>query len=174
MTQPIYMVGARGCGKTTVGQALAGTLGYAFIDTDQMLLSTTGRSVAQIVESEGWVGFRAKESEILRSITGGRKVVATGGGIVLAEANRRFMRANGTVIYLYAQADILARRLEASPEEDQRPSLTGRPIAEEIAEILLAREALYQDAAHHVLDASLAPEVVVSAILSQLHPCAAG
>lgn len=174
MTQPIYLVGARGCGKTTVGQALAGVLGYEFIDTDQLLLSTTGRSVAQIVESEGWGGFRAKESAILRSTTGGRKVIATGGGIVLSEANRRCMRANGTVIYLHAQPDILARRLEAFPEEDQRPSLTGRPIAEEIAEILLAREALYQDAAHHVLDASPSPDAVVSAILQRLHPCAAG
>ncbi|NDL64958.1 shikimate kinase AroL [Acerihabitans arboris] len=174
MTQPIYMVGARGCGKTTVGQALALTLGYEFTDTDQMLLRATGRSVAQIVESEGWAGFRAKESEMLRAVAGGRKVIATGGGIVLAEANRRFMRASGTVIYLHAPAGVLARRLEAFPEEDQRPSLTGRPIAEEIAEVLLAREALYQDAAHHVLDASASPERVVSAILRQLHPCAAG
>ncbi|WP_410016230.1 shikimate kinase AroL [Sodalis sp. C49] len=174
MTQPIYLVGARGCGKTTVGLALAGVLGFEFMDTDQLLLSTTGRSVAQIVKSEGWAGFRARESAILRAIAGGRKVIATGGGIVLAEANRRFMRANGTVIYLHARPEVLARRLEAFPEEDQRPSLTGRPIAEEIAEILLAREALYQDAAHHVLDASSSPEAVVSAILQQLHPCAAG
>lgn len=174
MTQPIFMVGARGCGKTTVGQALAQALGYNFADTDQMLLQMNGRSVAQIVEHEGWGGFRAKESEVLRMATGSGKVIATGGGIVLAENNRRYMRANGTVIYLYAPAGILARRLEAFPEEDQRPSLTGRPIAEEIAEILLAREALYQDAAHHVMDACVSPDRVVAEILRQLYPCAAG
>jgi shikimate kinase len=170
MTQPIFMVGARGCGKTTVGQVLALALGYEFTDTDEMLLRTTGQSVAQIVESDGWVGFRAKESEILKTVTGVRKVIATGGGIVLAAANRQFMHSCGTVIYLHAPADVLARRLEAFPEEDQRPSLTGRPIAEEIAEILLAREALYQDAAHYVFDATVSPDGVVDAIVRQLQP----
>jgi len=170
------MVGARGCGKTTVGRALAQALGFQFNDTDLILLQSTGLSVAQIVEQEGWAGFRARESEILQrvAITDGNQVVATGGGIVLSEANRRFMRAGGTVFYLHAPAAVLAQRLEAVPEEGQRPSLTGRPIAEEITEILLAREALYQDAAHHVLDASLPPQEVVSAIMQRLYPCPAG
>lgn len=168
MTQPIFMVGARGCGKTTVGQALALALGYEFTDTDQMLLDTTGQSVAQIVENEGWAGFRAREGEMLKTVTGLQRVIATGGGIVLAIGNRQYMRASGTVIYLHAPAVVLAQRLEAFPEEDQRPSLTGRPIAEEIAEILLAREALYQDAAHYVLDATESPEGVVAAILQIL------
>jgi len=170
MTQPIFMVGARGCGKTTVGQVLALVLGYEFTDTDEMLLRSTGQSVAQIVESEGWAGFRAKESAILHSVAGANKVIATGGGIVLSAANRQFMHANGAVIYLHAPAEVLARRLEAFPEQDQRPSLTGRPIAEEIAEILLAREALYQDAAHFVLDATVAPDSVADAIVRQLQP----
>ncbi|XBS71824.1 shikimate kinase AroL [Acerihabitans sp. KWT182] len=172
MIQPIFMVGARGCGKTTVGRALARALGFAFADTDLELLRSTGLSVAQIVEQEGWAGFRIRESEILHGMAsaGGNQVIATGGGIVLSESNRRYMRASGTVFYLYAPAEVLASRLEAVPEEDQRPSLTGRPIAEEIKEILLARETLYQDAAHHVLDASLAPEDVVSAIMQRLCP----
>lgn len=176
ITQPIFMIGARGCGKTTVGRELARALGFQFTDTDLILLQSTGLSVAQIVEQEGWAGFRTRESDILHESAnaGGSQVIATGGGIVLSETNRRFMRAVGTVFYLYAPADVLAQRLEAVPEEDQRPSLTGRPIAEEITEILLAREALYQDAAHYVLDASLPPPDVVSAIMQRLCPCAAG
>ena len=174
--QPIYMVGARGCGKTTIGRALAQALGFQFSDTDLELLASTGQSVAQIVEAEGWAGFRARESGILQKVTGtgGNRVIATGGGIVLSEANRRFMRDHGIVVYLHAPVDVLAHRLSAVPEEDQRPSLTGRPIIEEIEEILLAREALYQDAAHHVLDASAPPQEVVSAIMRQLCPSAAG
>jgi shikimate kinase len=175
MTQSIFMVGARGCGKTTVGRALAQALGFRFSDTDWVLLQSTGKSVAQIVETEGWAGFRAKESDVLRQVAraDGHQVIATGGGIVLSEANRQFMRANGTVIYLHAGAAILARRLEASPQADQRPSLTGKPIAEEIAEILAAREVLYREVAHHVLDASAAPQTVVSIIVQHLYPCAA-
>ncbi|TKI06368.1 shikimate kinase AroL [Martelella alba] len=176
MTQPIYLVGARGCGKTTVGCALAQALGFQFSDTDHALLASTGQSVARIVETEGWTGFRARESEILHKVTGacGHQVIATGGGIVLSEANRRFMREHGIVVYLHAAAAVLAHRLSTVPQEEQRPSLTGRPITEEIEEILLARESLYQDAAHHVLDASAAPQDVVLAIMRQLCPCAAG
>lgn len=173
MTQPIFMVGARGCGKTTVGQALAQALGYEFTDTDRLLLLRTGQSVAEIVANEGWSGFRAKESELLKHVSAGQQVIATGGGIVLSAENRRFMKSRGTVIYLFAPAEELARRLQAYPEADQRPSLTGRPVIEEIGQVLAEREALYQDAAHHVFDGCLPPHQVVSAIMQQLSASAA-
>ncbi len=173
MTQPIFMVGARGCGKTTVGQALSQLLGYEFSDTDQTLLQVSGLSVAQIVEKEGWSGFRDRESGILQAVSGKNKVIATGGGIVLSAANRQFMRSQGCVIYLKVPANELLRRLKAFPEEHQRPSLTGRAMTDEIEQVLAQREALYQEAAHHVLDASRTPDEVVFAILQQLHPSAA-
>ncbi|KYP97362.1 shikimate kinase [Sodalis-like endosymbiont of Proechinophthirus fluctus] len=168
MTQPLFMVGARGCGKTTVGQTLARVLGCAFTDTDEMLWRSNGKTVADIVAEEGWMGFRARESEILASVTQGQTVVATGGGIILSAANRRFIRARGTVVYLNVSAQELARRLQAYPEEAQRPSLTGKPMIEEIAEVLATREKLYQEAAHHIVDASQAPDDVVYTILQQL------
>lgn len=168
MTQPIFLVGARGCGKTTVGVALAQALDRDFVDTDNYLLTTTRMSVADIVAQEGWNGFRARETQALKSVTSPDVVVATGGGMVLAEGNRQFMREQGVVIYLRAPAQILAGRLEAFPEEGQRPTLTGKPIVDEIVEVLAAREALYRQAAHHVIDASHAPDSVVDAILAAL------
>lgn len=147
MTQPLFMVGARGCGKTTVSQALSRVLGYAFADTDEMLCRYTGKTVAETVAKEGWPGFLARESEILTSVTKGNAVVATGGGIILSAASRFFIRERGTVVYMHATAHELLRRLQALPEEDQRPSLTGKPMIEEIAEVLAARENLYQEAA---------------------------
>ena len=71
MTQPIFMVGARGAGKTTVGSALANALGYKFSDTDLHLLRTSGLSVADIVDREGWQGFRRRETETLKTISSG-------------------------------------------------------------------------------------------------------
>jgi len=168
MTQPIYLVGARGCGKTTVGVALAQALGFNFVDTDHYLLTTTKMSVADIVAQEGWDGFRHRESGALQSVTAPDTVIATGGGMVLAESNRHFMREHGVVIYLRAPAQILASRLEAFPEEGQRPTLTGRPITDEIVEVLAAREALYNQAAHHVVDATHPPEDIVAAVLAAL------
>lgn len=168
MTQPIFMIGARGAGKTTVGSALATALRYKFADTDSYLLQTSQLSVAEIVEREGWDGFRRRETKALESISAAMTVVATGGGVVLSEHNRHFMRRAGTVIYLRSPAAILANRLQASPLEDQRPTLTGKPITEEMLEVLSEREVLYQAAANIVVDGAQDPACVVDAILDAL------
>lgn len=169
MNQTIFMVGARASGKTTIGRALADALGMAFVDTDHYMLETSSLTVAEVVASEGWEGFRTRESEALRIVTQPGVVVATGGGMVLAQANRDFMRERGTVFYLCAPASLLAARLESSPESAQRPSLTGRSIVDEVNEVLAAREKLYRDTAHHVLDASAPPTAVVGQALQFLN-----
>lgn len=168
MTQTIFMVGARGAGKTTVGSALALALGYQFTDTDLFMQQTTQMSVAEMVANEGWLGFRRRESIALQTVTRPSTVVATGGGAILAEENRQFMRQHGTVIYLRAPAEVLAQRLEEYPQDTQRPTLTGRPIAEEMLEVLAAREALYQETAHYVMDGTGSPQQVVEKILAAL------
>ncbi|MCU5772075.1 shikimate kinase AroL [Erwiniaceae bacterium BAC15a-03b] len=168
MSLPIYLIGARGCGKTTVGLALSQALAYAFSDTDYFLQQTTQQTVAEIVAAEGWEGFRRRETQALMAVTAPSTVIATGGGMVLAEENRRFMREHGRVVYLKADPEVLASRLEAYPEEDQRPTLTGRPIADEMVEVLAQRDRLYQQAAHHVINAMQTPEQVVQTLLQTL------
>lgn len=168
MSLPIYLIGARGCGKTTVGKALSQATGYAFCDTDHYLQHTTQRSVAQIVAEEGWEGFRARESASLRAVTAPASIIATGGGMVLAESNRRFMRDNGQVIWLNAAPDVLAARLVMQPEAEQRPTLTGRPVVEEMHDVLRERAHLYRQAAHHEVDAMQPPERVVEQLLRLL------
>lgn len=168
MSQPIFMVGARGCGKTTVGSELARALGYDFVDTDLYMQQTSHMSVADVVAREGWQGFRQRESLALHQVTQARCVIATGGGMVLSESNRLYLRAQGTVIYLNASASLLGERLEACPEAHQRPTLTGRPIAEEMADVLAARETLYRETAHHVINASSSPQTIVEDILRAL------
>ncbi|MHA6310372.1 shikimate kinase AroL [Pantoea sp. USHLN298] len=168
MSLPIFLIGARGCGKTTVGKALSQALGYAFCDTDHHLQLTTQRSVAEIVAAEGWEGFRARETESLRAVTAPLTVIATGGGMVLAEENCRFMQEQGRVIWLSASPEVLAERLESQPETAQRPTLTGRPIADEMEEVLRERAHLYRAAAHHQVNAMQSPDGVVDEILHSL------
>ena len=170
MSSPVYLIGARGCGKTTVGQALALAVGYVFCDTDHHLQQVTGKTVAEIVAEEGWQGFRRRESDSLIAVTAPDKVIATGGGMILAEENCQFMREHGHVIYLNASANILATRLEVNPDSAQRPTLTGRPIVEEMSEVLAARDALYRQTAHDIVDAMQDPEAVVKQILAVLSP----
>mgnify|MGYP002597206616 FL=1 len=168
MTQPIFLIGPRGCGKTTVGHALARARHFQFSDTDHRLQAHEQRTVAEIVQAEGWARFRELETLSLKAVTLPNTVIATGGGIVLAEGNRQFMRENGVVIYLQASVSALIDRLEAYPKAEQRPTLTGKPEREEVGEVLAQREALYRDAAHHIVDATASPDRVVEQIMSML------
>lgn len=173
MTRPIFMVGARGCGKTTVGGELARALGYKFVDTDIYMQETSQLTVADVVAQEGWPGFRRRESAALQAVTQPQCVIATGGGIVLLNENRRFMQEQGSVIYLHAPAGLLAQRLVSDPLAEQRPTLTGRPIAAEMGAVLAEREAFYQSVAHHVIDATQPPQSIVADILQALRLTAA-
>ncbi|MEG5552236.1 shikimate kinase AroL [Enterobacter wuhouensis] len=168
MNPPIFLVGPRGCGKTTVGTELARACDSQFVDTDHWLQENAGQSIAGIVENEGWESFRARETATLEAVTAPSTVIATGGGIILADYNRRFMREKGIVIYLCAPVATLVGRLEAFPEEGQRPALTAKPLSEEVSEVLAERDALYREAAHHVVDASAPPKEVVIQIITAL------
>lgn len=132
MTQLIFLVGPRGCGKTTVGHALAKVRSFKFADTDHELQEHEQRTVAAIVQQEGWERFRALETQALERVAQPATIIATGGGIILSEYNRQFMRENGVVIYLEASVSALIDRLEAYPKAEQRPTLTGKPIREEV------------------------------------------
>lgn len=168
MTIPIFLIGARGCGKTTTGKALAQAHAWQFVDTDHRLQETAQMTVADLVKLEGWDGFRARETATLEEVTRPSRIIATGGGIILSEYNRRFMRENGVVIYLSAPASVLVERLEAYPKASQRPTLTGKPVRDEVGEILAVRDPIYREAAHYVVNSAQAHENVIADIQAAL------
>ena len=84
---------------------------FQFSDTDHRLQVHEQRTVAEIVQAEGWA-FRELETLSLKAVTLPNTVIATGGGIVLAEGNRQFMRENGVVIYPQAPVSALIDRLK--------------------------------------------------------------
>lgn len=169
----IYLVGARGSGKTTVGSLLAENLKCAFEDLDQSLCARERRSVAEIVAQEGWPRFRELETEVLREVStrharSGHAVLATGGGIVLAAPNREFLRGHGHVIWLKSDASLLAGRLAANPENGQRPALTNHGLIGEVEQILSERTPLYQACAHKIVDCAAAPCAIAARIATYL------
>lgn len=171
----VFLVGMRASGKTTLGRALADRLGYAFTDTDELVVRTSGRDVASLVAVEGWEGFRNRESLALRAAAAPFTVVATGGGVVLGEANRLFLRHSGLCVYLAAGPAVLAERLRRNPCLGQRPALTGAGAgtssaawnpAQEVEAVLNQRESLYREAAHHVVRADRPAPDVLAALTS--------
>jgi shikimate kinase len=154
MKEMVFLIGFRGTGKTTIGERLARKLGYSFIDTDQRICQRKGASVKTIVAREGWEGFRNCEAGILtESGNTKRTVVATGGGAVLHRQFWQGIGNNATIIWLTAESDVLLQRIcRDASTTDNRPSLTGKEVGQEILEILREREPLYRELAHFTVD----------------------
>ncbi|WP_413492444.1 shikimate kinase AroL [Morganella psychrotolerans] len=165
----IYLIGARGAGKTTLGKPLSHALLYDFIDTDARVTQLCRMSIAELVERSGWDCFRELESDVLRQVSQPQHLVSTGGGIVMAPENRAFMQSTGWVVYLRATAEVLAERLSHTPQAHQRPSLTGKCIVGEMAEVLQKREPLYLECADIVVDATRPIPELIGHICSRIH-----
>ena len=175
MTDNIFLVGMMGAGKTTLGRALARRLGREFVDCDRELVERTGVPVATIFEIEGEEGFRRRESGVLQELCArDRCVIATGGGVVLTEANRDLMRTSGTVVYLKARLESLWERTR---HDSTRPLLATPDPRARLAELLAEREPLYRQTAHVVVETGQqSPATAVGRVLAALrdHEAAGG
>ena len=164
----IFLIGLRGSGKTTVGRALAKRSGLPFRDADAELEARAGRSIRDIFLTDGEAAFRDLEEQTLNGlIARGPAVIATGGGVVLREANRARLRAAGKVIWLIAEADALWQRMHAdSATVEQRPDLSCGGLAE-IQEQMRLREPLYRSIADLIIDTGgRSPEEIATDILA--------
>jgi shikimate kinase len=146
----IFLVGLMGAGKTSVGKLLARRLGKTFIDADHEIERITGVRIPLIFEIEGESGFRARESKILAELlTRSHIVLATGGGAVLLEQNRRLLSECGTVVYLRATPQDLWHRTR---HDRNRPLLhTANPLAK-LNDLFVERDPLYREVAHLIVD----------------------
>jgi shikimate kinase len=154
----LVLIGARAAGKTTVGRAIAARAHVPFADLDDAVRARFGgQSVAQIWSDHGEAAWRKAEGEALEAMLQDHAigVVALGGGAITAEPVRRALAtyaAAGRIKLVYLSCDVheLASRLQADPQG--RPSLTGRPISEEVKDVVAARRPLYEQAAHITID----------------------
>ncbi|MGE4297125.1 MAG: shikimate kinase AroL [Desulfovibrionaceae bacterium] len=166
-----YCIGPRASGKTSLGALLAQHMGLPCVDTDALVVERAGKPIAAIVASEGWPVFRQLEHDALASVRErGGCVVACGGGIVLRPDNRALLHGAGPVFYLAAAPDVFAARLMADPLHDQRPSLTGASIIDEVRQVLAERDPLYRACATHVLDAAVPLDTLAALALGLLPP----
>ena len=153
----IILIGMPGCGKSTVGKALAESLGKQFVDADEELEKTFGKSIPDIFSEEGEAGFREKETQILGEL--GKKsglVIATGGGCVTRPQNYPLLHQNGTIFWLQRDLDVL-------PTD-------GRPLsqANKLTDMYAVRKPLYEHFADHAVDNNGSAAHTVAQILQKL------
>lgn len=159
LIKAISLTGFMGCGKSTVGAVLAARLGWRFLDTDEVVEHNVGHSVAEIFAKRGEMAFRALETRaIADALAQLGRVLALGGGALKADANLALIKDKSVLIYLEADAALLASRLVS--EQGGRPLLArgagdSRPWSEpelrsRVEELLNERVEHYQQA-HHTL-----------------------
>jgi len=146
MQRNIILIGFMGTGKSTIGRNLSRTFGYPLIDTDHLIVEQQGRTIPEIFESEGENAFRNLETGLLRSLhQHSGHIIATGGGIIGREENRRLLRELGYVVWLIARPSEI---LERTARNSNRPLLNNDDPERTIRELLEIRTPLYRDTAH--------------------------
>jgi shikimate kinase len=164
-----------GCGKTTVGRVLAHAWAVPLVDLDERIERLFAATVPELLAARGEPGFRDAEARALASLLAEPGfslrgvVVALGGGAGLDPAGRLAMDRAGTRIYLEVSEDELVRRLRPEIEADPgaRPLLQGGSLRGRVAELLVARGALYRAGAL-CIDAQGDPGAVAARITAAL------
>ncbi|ACK94373.1 shikimate kinase [Bacillus thuringiensis] len=142
----IYITGYMGAGKTTIGKALSQELQMDVVDTDQKIEEKQKKAIRDIFAEEGEMTFREYESEMLRSLPVHNVIITTGGGIIERAENRKWMKENGTVVYLYCDPNVIAERLR---EDTTRPLFQKKDI-DAFVKKFESRRAYYEEAHIHI------------------------
>jgi shikimate kinase len=150
----IILIGYRCTGKTAVGKKISERLTIPFYDTDELIQRHTNKTIKEIVEEEGWDAFRAEERAIIKklsSLTEG--VIAAGGGAIMDSENRKALKHKGMCIWLTADVRTIVERIRNDrANAAQRPPLSDGGLQRETAQILKAREPVYQESADCIVD----------------------
>lgn len=138
----IVLTGFMASGKSTVGKRLSEILNRPFVDTDALIEEKTGMKIAEIFDKYGENHFRELEKETVREASGKDGIViATGGGVVIADENRSNLRKNGDIINLCPEIGVIHTRLK---NDLTRPLARSKEI-DEISARFEARKKYYDD-----------------------------
>lgn len=147
----VAVIGMRGAGKSTFAAALAAATGSTWLDTDAEFVRLHG-DIGAFVASHGWERFRDLEASILAASLAPGRIVSTGGGAIERTTSRTRLQEHSLVVWLDTPLPLLQQRLAAAPA---RPSLTGAPVNQELADVLARRLPTYRELANIQIPGSL-------------------
>jgi shikimate kinase len=148
----LFLIGPMGAGKSSLGQRLAAHFRMPCFDLDSAIEKRTGARIATIFDIEGEAGFRRRESALLGELaTRSGIVLATGGGVVLAPANRELLGQHGFVLWLEVGVEEQLRRLR---HNRQRPLLDVPDRRARLEQLAREREPLYRGLADFAVSAT--------------------
>jgi shikimate kinase len=140
----LALIGFMGTGKTSVGRLVAEQLHFDYLDTDEMIQSATGRTIADIFKSDGEKKFRVLEEKVVLEISTRTKIViATGGGLPTNSKNLASLKTHALVVCLWASPEKIWERVK---NQSHRPLLHDENPQAKIRELLAAREPFYKQA----------------------------
>ena len=144
---------------------MAKALRFQFLDTDQLLVERAGQSISEIFATAGEAAFRTRETQVLESLTAQtRCVISTGGGAILAEHNRKLLRALGFTVWLTASESALFERVSRA---SHRPLLQTDNPRETLSRLMQERAPLYEETARAVIDTTfLAQPAAVAEVVA--------
>lgn len=168
MKSNIALIGFMGTGKSAVGKVLAKKLRRKFIELDSVIEQKAAKSIPDIFQQDGEIGFRELEIEAIKDAAREKRaVIACGGGVVLNRINIDRLRENAVIVYLTASPGIILKR--TSRDKNIRPLLTVADQASRIRELLKFRKPFYERAADVTITTSkLDIEGVTGQILERL------
>ncbi len=144
MKKNIVLVGLMGCGKSSVGNVLAEKTGLKLVDTDELIEQQENKTISEIFKINGEKYFRELEHQCAKSLSNNASlIVSTGGGMLENTKNMDLFKQNGYVLYLYAPAKELYKRVK---NETHRPLLKNSNPLETLSSLLEQRAATYEKA----------------------------
>ena len=150
-----------------MGRMLATQLHFRFVDTDEMIESRAGRSIADIFAQAGEEVFRGIEKQVLTELAGAQKtVIATGGGLAANDETLASLKQHSLVVCLWASPEAIWERVHS---QSHRPLLRGADPMSKIRELLLKREPYYKQADVLVNTEMRSIKEVVQQVLHQFH-----
>lgn len=166
----VVLIGFRGCGKSTVGRALAERLGWPFVDTDVLVQQRTGMTIREIFADGAEEVFRDLEAEVIAEVARlDRHVISTGGGVVLRDENIDALRRSGKIVYLTAPPEMLWKRIfDDVQRHSTRLALDPDTGLQQVRHALMERDPIYTRVSDCIVDTTDRPvESIVRRIITR-------